>query len=439
MEKQDLILDFIDGKLDSEQTDILFEHLFYDESSRSNFAQQIQLLLSINKHIKPLPVPTTVTNNIFNQLGIRRQPPLFALVQFFKTNLFRRIAVATGIILLALSSFYLGNWYNQNYTLQSTSAYVNQKSGSIINYPIVTSSDISSPNSTKNFTSTSEPLAYSENQSRNHLFLMSLANYSIYQNAVTNLLNKQYRSFLRNTITQNSLNSTFDKNSSKNINSPNHSQDLYEFDVAHNNSIIFHSSSQIPNLNQNIFRQQKTTNANKQTSPIDMNELRNSLLPKDSKYELHLLSMISQHSNPTSSIPTESKNFELTAGYNFDFNHSVGLNIGYDNFPQTFKRNILGKQIQQSQNPYLLYAGMSYRFIYFNSPTNPYLFPYFDVMAGFSQVGPLFKLGAGANIPIWNNLELNLGLVNSLLLYNVENIIYSTNKLNFVYGLNIKF
>ncbi len=433
MNKQDLIMDFIDGKIDPEDKDILFEHLFYDEAAREEFIQQIQILLKLNQAFKPLPVPSYVTNNIYHTLGIK-QSSLINLWQNVVQSRYTKFGLALALFLLiTLSSFYFGQLYNQ-YKLMGQNEITHS---SMNNFPLVSSSEMYFDNLHSNTTNMNTKTQLNQSNIKyNHNYLISLANYSILLNSIDNYYKNQY-SNQSNTTNFQSITSNHLQNSS--TNETNEKQILSKEKATPNtfNPLSFSNSStaKITNLPSNLVY---STQNNPVNTTLSLNDLISPLLPTDYRFEINLLNIITQTATPNGLKTTGINQFDFNTLYYLNSSNAIGLNVGYENFPQEFTRTIQGKQFLQIQSPNLLYMGISYRYNYFQVPFGGAFIPYFDLTIGGTQVGPIIKGQIGANIPVWNLIALNIGLHNSMLIYNVENKIYSTNKFNFVYGLNIK-
>ncbi len=435
MNKQDLILDFIDGKIDPDHNDVLFEHLYYDEAARVEFTQQMQILMNINQAFKVMPVPSSVTNHIFTELGIKTNIWLNALQRIRQSRYTKASLIVVALLLITFSSFFVGQWYNENNAEKY--GYGNNFKN---NFPVVSSEETSNAN-INNISKNTDAINNKVQSAiwQNHNYLMQLANLSMISNSIEKYYQSYYKGlFSRNANKNNIVNSDVNYISKDNVENilsraeENKESKRYDFDKnislsdAQISSSKFLTKSSLNNYNNNLRIS---------TSFIDFVS---SILPKDYKYEITISNMSTQVALPNGLNSIGKYQFDLNARYNLNSNSAIGFNLGYDNFPQEFTRDIQGKQFSQVQSPELVYLGITYRYNYFESPTNPYFLPYIDLMIGATQVGPLLKAQIGANIPIWNRLALNLGLHNSSLFYNVDNTIYSTNKLNFVYGINIK-
>lgn len=431
MNKQDLILDFIDGKINPDHNDVLFEHLHYDDAARAEFTQQMQILLNINKSVKVMPVPTVVTNHIFTELGIKTNYWVNALQRLRKSRYVQASAIIIALFFITFSSFYVGQWYNETHNNGFDSGQ-NLKN----NFPLVSSEEIINKNQiTQDTDLQSTNNNYRSSDFQTHNYLMQLANLSI----ISNSIETYYRNYYNNLLARNSISNTVSSSKKLDINQYN-SEQLSQQSVSDKNTLnksIQMSNSLIGSQKFTFNSTQKQFTRNNLISSSLVDFLK-SILPEDYKYEITLTNISTQAASPTGLDISNNYQFDLNARYNLNNNSAFGLNVGYDNFPQEFIREIQGKQITQIQSPNLIYLGITYRYNYFQSPTNPLMIPYFDLMLGGTQVGPLVKAQIGANFPVWNGIALNIGFNNSLLIYNVDNNIYSTNKLNFVYGINIK-
>lgn len=431
MNRQDLILDFIDGKIDTTQNDILFEHLYYDEDARTEFTQQMQILINVNQAFKTVPVPSRVTNHIYAEVGIKTNLLLKLLNQVRHSRYIKSGIIAAALLLITFSSFYFGKWYNDYYNRSNADNKISQNQ-----VPVVSSIDEDYITNSSNVVSDlrNKALNFQSSTLQNHNYLMQLANLA----KISNSIERYYRNYYNKILAKNSIKITGTQNKNNSL--------MKEGVVNNNLDEVFintlDKSINTTNLqvsSNNLFSQPYKNNLiNQKIFSTSFLDFVSSILPKDYKFEITVSNMSTQSAIPIGLKTNGKYQFDMNARYNLNSNSALGFNLGYDNFPQEFNRDIQGKQFTQIQSPDLVYLGITYRYNYFQSPTNQFLTPYLDVMLGGTQVGPLVKAQIGANIPLWNRIELNVGLLNSLLIYNVENMIYSTNKLNFVYGLNIK-
>ena len=466
MKNENLIYDFIDGQLPSDKSETLFETLYYDEESRKSFTQSVQMLLNINQQNQPIPVPVDLTASIFNQVGIPIPKRRFAAVlgEFFKS---RAVRFATGLvaaILLLLTGFYSANILNHNSSGDSSQdlradglrtsdvpqvAVIENKSNSDNSSKFNSQSIANNNLSSSNFAYSSGFALYSSNILSNHLHLINLSQFALLQNQIMMYYDNLYRNHINRLLAANSLQNSSIKNigqsDNRNIALQNNdnatnepSNDLKQIDFSENGGLTNsrnHNSerkSLINNSSNNLSNNLSNTPQNKIPFTIAQE-------PPAKNYRAELLF---SKLTGTSTAPIAGTNtlytFDLSANYFVNKNSAFGFTLGSDNFPQEFSRLISGKKYIQIQNPQLYYLGLNYSYKFSNWFSQSYLLPYVDIMAGATKIGPILRAQLGINIPIFARFQANVGIGNSLILYNVENVIYTSNKFNFIYGVSFK-
>jgi hypothetical protein len=143
---------------------------------------------------------------------------------------------------------------------------------------------------------------------------------------------------------------------------------------------------------------------------------------------------------------------EISSGQNFalnnvgfsllrklDDNHSIGVEFGWEQFGQSFVTSNENISFTQTQNPMLFFAGATYSF----TPVNwivPYEFyPFANLSAAATRHGPLFRAQTGMNWRVTGNFNLIFGYEYGTLFYNVDDVIYNSNKSGLILGTRIKF
>jgi len=459
MINENLIYDFIDGQLPPDKSSTLFEMLYFDEESRKSFTQSVQMLLNINQHNQPIPVPVDLTASIFNQVGIPLPRRRFAAIfgEFFQS---RAVRFATGIvaaILLLLTGFYAADVLNLNNSGNSDlelraggSKSVNsaRQVGAVANQSNSDNSRLSNSQpgaddnfASSNFANSSSFASNGSNIFSNHLHLTNLSQFALLQNQIMMYYDNQYRNQLNRIIAVNSSQSSI----SDKINSDNSNFALQDNDNSENEpvndlkQIDFSENGGLTNSrNNNSERKHLTNNALNNSQNKMQFTFAQERTAKNYKAELLFTKLTSTSSAPIAGTNTL-YTFDLSASYFVNKNNALGFTLGSDNFPQEFSRNISGKKYTQIQNPQLYYLGLNYSYKFSDWFSQSYLLPYVDIMAGATKIGPILRAQLGLNIPIFARLQANIGVGNSLLVYNAENIVYFTNKFNFIYGVSLKF
>ncbi len=449
MNREDLLFDYFENGLDPYEEDILFQQLNIDESLRKQFYQQMKIRLLTREDTMHIKAPFEATQNIFNTIGISKK--VFQTQKFQRNFLTfiqsKKVRISSALIvialLIALPAFYLIENYAAN-KFNSSNANIETSANSLSkneqNYPTVSSNE----------DNTSENNASHSTLNQSNSFLAQTANTAILLNSLEDKLNSIYSKKLNkiNSVYTNKLKqlqnllSNNQNNLATNLNNSNN--DL--LNLSNNTDREIQSTANLP-FNQrsnNILMNNKQNNYFNYREPvaIDLFSLISDLLPKSYLLELNLTGINSNYAYPNVALNNSSPiqyTYNITAYYAINENHKLGVSYGKEQFPQQFNRNIDGKNYQQIQNPYLNYYGVDYKYIPTEIFSQSYVLPYINLLGGATTVGPLAKLQLGGEISIFKRLALTVGIENSLLFYNVDNIIYSTNKVNFVYGINLKF
>ncbi len=459
MKNENLIYDFIDGQLPSDKSSTLFETLYFDEESRKSFTQSVQMLLNINQQNQNVPVPVGLTASIFNQVGIPLPKRRFATVfgEFFQS---RAVRFATGIvvaILLLLTGFYTADVLNLNTSGNidvelraddSKSVNPTRQVGAIAyennsdNSRLSNSQPVADNHfASSNFANSSSFASYSSNIFSNHKHLTNLSQFALLQNQIMMYYDNQYRNQFNRLLAANSMQSS----TSDNINSDNSNFALQDNDDNENESmndlkqIDFSENGGLTNSrNHNPERKSLINNSQNNSQNKMQFTIAQERPAKNYKAELLFTKLTNSSSAPIAGTNTL-YTFDLSVNYFVNKNNALGFTLGSDNFPQEFSRIISGKEYTQIQNPQLYYLGLNYSYKFSDWFSQSYLLPYVDIMAGATKIGPMLRAQLGLNIPIFARLQANIGVGNSLLVYNAEDIVYFSNKVNFIYGVSLKF
>lgn len=118
-------------------------------------------------------------------------------------------------------------------------------------------------------------------------------------------------------------------------------------------------------------------------------------------------------------------------------NQYIGITFGQEPFFQRFEaRNNAGRRYQYEQNPILPWVGVSYRY----SLSNLGVFnPFGQFMLGGTQVGALGRTLVGFTYSPNPSIQLMAGINGSLLYYPIQSTWYSSSKLGLTYGIGISF
>jgi len=145
--------------------------------------------------------------------------------------------------------------------------------------------------------------------------------------------------------------------------------------------------------------------------------------------------------NLGNSSETMFNNVSIGLNYNIDYNQSVGLVIGFENFLMDFEKyegDIL-YNYRQSYNTQWL--GLQYSYT-MNQMGESGIRPNLNVLAGATSIGPIFKLGAGITYHISDYFSVSGGIESGWLFYSnnggLDNsTLFNTHKLGYNIGFNL--
>lgn len=457
MNKEDLLFEYFEGGLDFEQEENLFSQLQYDNSMREEFNQQMKLLLLARQDSSTISAPLESTESIFKELGINKHYYFAArrrekFIKYVGSSSFKRnIALVSISIILFFSSLMIYENSNKFFGLGTKGSNEDSRNS----YPTVTSKEISD----KSAFSNSQDL-FQHNINQNSSYLTNTALNAIGINRIEDaIMTRNSQNFkklksiyskrenallaqiteLHSKLNENSMIISSNVNYDKSTNFIKSLDDVADFnkkqDFGHNKFEEYYAFNRARQFS-------KPTTRLSSPDIMSIESGLQNLLPKDYKYEISLRTNTQKSTTPVLNSnfdKSKVENFEFSAGYHLNPIHQLGFVIGRDNFPQSFAHSIDGQQFIQVQNPTLYYYGGFYKISPQNLFNQNLLLPYLFAFGGGTSIGPFFKGQAGFELGLFDRLSLIAGIENSILIYNVENKIYSTNKINFVYGLNVKF
>jgi hypothetical protein len=144
-----------------------------------------------------------------------------------------------------------------------------------------------------------------------------------------------------------------------------------------------------------------------------------------------------------SNLPTQ-KNLPfintVSVGYRVSKNSFIGIESRLENFGQKYNFVENNTPLIRTNNPQLICLGITYRYeANDNAFINNNIVPYFQGLIGGTSIGPLTKIQLGLMYNIIGNINFSAGAEYGLLLYNVQNAYYPSNKLGFNLGLGMNF
>ncbi|MBS4001397.1 MAG: hypothetical protein KGZ71_13040 [Desulfobulbaceae bacterium] len=424
-----MIHDYIDGGLDSTNEQAMFALLSESDDLRHEFNSQFKMHLAAQEDMSQIAPPIHVTNAIFAGLGMAVPANM---VQSPTSSIKRFLNRFSPAILLLLFFGALG-WglveYQKNLDLESKLAMSNGKSSN--NIPMMSSysnDDVAANGSNNNGNSINKDASgnsafsgNSNNTNRNNVnsFYNSQANSNSgpgnqsaqnnYNLASGNLQNSR-NSGMNNHIEGSMIQS--DKNFARNA----------MFGSSHNAN----SSSQFGN----------SISMNGGLSNFQLISA-NSMI--GSKWHIQVSNLQSAYTAPSfDNSNLQSPNGSWSAAYMYSLNDysTIGLVGGVESFNQDFKTS---DGLHYLQSPELIWLAASYRYTAKDWLVPHYFYPYAQLSAGGTSVGPITKGQVGF---VWNmfaTVNINAGVEGGLLFYNVNGNIHNSRKFGFTSGVTIGF
>ncbi|MCO5249962.1 MAG: hypothetical protein M9949_00895 [Candidatus Kapabacteria bacterium] len=429
-----MIHDYIDGGLDSTNEQAMFALLSQSDDLRHEFNSQFKMHLAAQEDMSQIAPPIHVTNAIFAGLGMAIpantvQSPTSSIKRFLN-----RFAPA----ILLLLFFGAMGWglleYQKNRDLESQLASSNGNASignSSNNIPMMSSfsdDDVAAngSNSTGNAVNNdasvnSATSGNSNNANRNNAnsFYNSRANSNSgistqngqndYDLASGNLQNSR-TSGMNNHIEGSRIQS--DKNFARNA----------MFGSSHNSN----TSSQFGN----------SISMNGGLGNFQLISV-NSMI--GSKVQIQVSTLQSPFTSPSfENSNLQSPNGSWSGAFLYSINDfsTIGLVVGVESFNQDFKTS---DGLHYLQSPELLWFAASYRYTAKDLFVPHIFYPYAQLSAGGTSVGPITKGQVGVIWNVFSTVNLNLGAEVGYLFYNVNGNIHNSSKIGFTSGVTIGF
>ncbi len=132
-------------------------------------------------------------------------------------------------------------------------------------------------------------------------------------------------------------------------------------------------------------------------------------------------------------------NASIGGFYKISKQHTVGLEVGQEKFGMKFNSIENGKEYQYTQNPMLIWYGAYYRYSATDLGWKDRFYPFTQIFAGASSVGPVGKLSVGLEYRLAQNVKLSLGIESKRLWYFLQDNTYTSDKTGVNYGISILY
>ena len=407
MNSSEMMERFLDGELNSTQTSELFAEL----AVNPKLQEEMQTMLKIKDSLKSSKVkaPEHLKAGIMLKTGFEK--PTFinqikadaGFASAIWALLTGKTALATYFILL-LGGIGLYFYFNSN----------------AIDNKIEYSSNQINSNNNRNNSKSNNAIAKIESSEDNLINSNEFSNY----------------------LAQDKLSSTTSKKISLNKNVNSNFEDLEITNLNNFNNVPENQNPISQIYGSNIVNQIANMNFNKNSNFIQLNNLINiNQFDFLQNLTLHLknfngISSVESRVNDLNS--TILNNISIGLMYNVSKNFSVGIEGGLENYSlkyQGFENDIL---MNYYQNYNAVWGGLAMQY---NFEPISYLFdtePYLRGLLAVSELGPVFKIGAGGKYYLNSNIALTAGIESGWFVYENAGKYFNTNKtgysIGFVFG-----
>jgi len=185
------------------------------------------------------------------------------------------------------------------------------------------------------------------------------------------------------------------------------------------------------------FTENFPTTSNNLPSLTEIDKKYANKINKPTRYMFVISKSISGAAPPLGISPNNSVWNNSTMKFNYKLNnsHIIGAEIGWQDFPQIFTRTIDQTIFEQKQMPMLFYGSALYSYNFAPILNLDIVEPFSQISIGGTSIGPVFGVSIGTYVNIYNHFGLNLTGNLDMLLYNVENKIYNSDKFGVKVGV----
>lgn len=419
------IHDYLDGELNEAQKDALFAQLAGSTELRTEFEQQVKLQSLASYDMSTISAPIDSTNYIFSSLGFsipsgQSAPPAFFGSGFFNS---RGSLIVSIILLISLSSvlFFTGNYFGSNGILKFDDYF-----GSKNAIPVVSSFENESDNK-------SLETNKSGFQKGNYFSSANAGSFSTIDfqskknNAVSAVDNSESQA--DNTRIVHDGYSVFE-NTSISI----------RFAPEQMIGNEYYASTNIQNGKNNSGGNFNAVNSNFGNDLLindpdfydEWKEIR------EKKFSININTFMTDagtyHNIPGQNYGSFS-DVSFSLAWNKDENHSFMISGGKEKYPLSYKYN----GTTEYQNPDRNWIGLSYRYNVTSMNIAGLIYPYAQMTAGATSIGPVFRPQTGLIMRPSPSLSITFGAEYNVLVYDVSGKKYLSDKFSLAYGLNYHF
>lgn len=462
-----LIHDYLDQGVSKAEEEALFSQMSNDPGIRDEFNRQMRIHLIAKEDMATITPPAECAANIFAAIGLNaptdKKRPAFIPAFFYKAVIPVVVAALSSVTSIVVwnsfhnsssdnstniensknglsSKFNSSDKNNSNATgkVASVSSFADDENSNSNAAKAKTNDNSLSANNTNDKLTASNKSSRVSNGSGNHKGLgLTKTSYGIRDKASSNSTDKA------NSLSSNNQ-ATNDLAANEALTS-----DVHNSSASNNAEFISISGADIKVTNvyetfglrsnsSKLLGPSIVLNGGFDGSDLQLNGL-------NSKYEsnnyIFVLNRYYYKNFPDKSALNTTQdvyeNLAVTGLYRIDKGNMIGVELSWERFGQEFKVKGAAGEYVQSQFPMRLVVSGAYR--YEAEPIISGISPYGQLNIGATNIGPVFKLGLGAAIPVNQAIELHLDANASTLLYNVNGSFYSSDKLGFSAGFSYGF
>ncbi|MBN1448818.1 MAG: hypothetical protein JXA28_12885 [Bacteroidetes bacterium] len=147
-------------------------------------------------------------------------------------------------------------------------------------------------------------------------------------------------------------------------------------------------------------------------------------------------------SDPSPAVVSQSdpwfRNMNLGLMYTLSDYHAIGIEVGQESFPQTFRGIEGGEDVWYEQNPLAYWATAVYQFN--GDALLPHVHPFAQAQfGGAARLGPLARATVGLKFRPFERIAILAGLEGSMLLYRFQDTWFHTDKIGLTWGVAYAF
>lgn len=401
---------FLDGELTTDEASTLFYSLAQNPELQEEMRQQIAIKNTFKANLV-IP-PELLHAKILDKTGLSDDSGFTAfgkLGQSFKWLLSKRAAwISTGILLIALLSWYLSLSNNSTVVHEIASSKLEKNNNAATNYPIVSSRELK-PNVNKMSSDANRLISANKPSAHRVHNYSSSSDHSNSQSGFA------------------TINQTDNQTDSENRTAP---FDNVERRTSINKAMPYEAMASL-NMRHRGYQVVPVSLLNRSLENVSMNL----------KFAGPFMKA------PSFSIPNDNPSildqFTLSFIYSLDNHHAFGIDLGRENYLMQFDKYYGDTLMNITQSYSAFWIGANYRYSFNPIESLGQSIPYVGVTTGANNVGAICKVDAGMKYYAFDGIAVIGGVEYGILLYkndgqlfDINSSWYATSKLNVFLGFS---